>query len=199
MSHGTAGGSWPPPPTGPPPGAERPGNGARGFGPLLAVVALVVLGCVLAFFAVRVAGAGRAEEQLAEPLRFLPVRSVQPGVCPAPGGDTFDDPGTGGCLTVDPVGGMVTERLRGAEAVYRPDAAMWVVRITFLEEDAEEFGELSGGLAGRQPPENQLAMILGERLLTAPSVQERLDGGSVEISGGFTGAEAGELAGRLGG
>ncbi|WP_217623708.1 hypothetical protein [Streptomyces sp. TRM64462] len=60
------------------------------------------------------------------------------------------------------------------------------------------FAALTGRAAHRKPPQNQVAIVLGDRLLSAPTVLQAIAGGQVEISGGFTEASARELAKELG-
>jgi SecD-like export protein len=203
---------------GPPP----PDN--RSFQPTLLIVALVILGALLSFLALRSAGTDTEENAdgvvpipgdegasegettstgpvtLAEPLRLLPVRAAAPGACVSPDPPAvIDDPKQEQCLTLDVTGGMEVTRLAGSRWEFSPAAATWVLAISFEERDAARFGDLTGQLAPEMPPRNQLAMVLGENgLLTAPMVTERLDGGQVEISGGLTQQEAHDLAERLG-
>ncbi|UCM89633.1 SecDF P1 head subdomain-containing protein [Streptomyces marincola] len=191
---------------GPVPGGERLA------GPFLVTVALVLLGSLLTFLALRsadgrhAAGAGFAADArppaagaagpLAHPLRFVPVQAQMRGACGAASGETVRSPETGDCLTLAADAGFEVERLRTAEARLDADGG-WLVSIAFLPEDAVGFGELTARTAVRRPPGNQLAVVLDGRLLTSPAVTGRIDGGAVDIRGAFSRAEAHDLAEQL--
>ncbi|MDT0346666.1 SecDF P1 head subdomain-containing protein [Streptomyces litchfieldiae] len=180
--------------------ADGPGRD-RSSGPVLIVVALVVLGCLLSFLALRSADArstATAGGTMSEPLRFVPVASRSEGRCPETSPYTVESPESGQCLTLATDDGLEVERLRAAEAVFDSEYGNgWLVRIAFLAEDAELFGDLTARAAARQPPGNQLAIVHGGELLTMPTVGGRIDGGKVEISGTFTQREAEDLAEQL--
>ncbi|MGP4109849.1 SecDF P1 head subdomain-containing protein [Streptomyces sp. 4N509B] len=185
---------------------------------------LTVLGVVLTILALRLSGgeekgdlaAESAEGEggvsddgaaatgpavLMEPLAFVPVRHALPGACGSPRPPvTLDDPDQGQCLTLDVASGMEVTRLAGpAEAVFSEASGGWAVRVTLLERDAVRFGELTERVAKEPAPANQLAMVLGEdMLLAAPLVTGRIDGGEVEISGGFDAQDAQAIAIELG-
>ncbi|WP_374207630.1 hypothetical protein [Streptomyces sp. XM4193] len=93
---------------------------------------------------------------------------------------------------------MSVTQLEEVEAALDSNVGGWVIRMTFRDEDAQRFAELSGRAAERSAPQNQLAVVLGDRLVSAPSIAQRIDGGAVEISGNFTSEEAKSLARELG-
>ncbi|MFD7501667.1 hypothetical protein [Streptomyces sp. NPDC059850] len=137
----------------------------------------------------------------AEPLRFLPVASSVQGPCPgrtalgaSPGAyATYRDATTDTCYVVTPDSGM-TARPAWAKASYETSGAGWVVTVGLTARDRARFAQLTGTLAARQPPRNQLAMVREGTLLSAPSVAQALTGGTVQISGSFTGDSARQLA-----
>ena len=205
MSHGDTGGparlgpglpGSPEPPRG---GARRPGGPAGNSAALLLVAVLTLLGGLLSFLALLSAqNAARAQGHLAEPLRVLPVTAQVPGRCPTAGRNTIEDLPRGLCLTVDAEGGLVTDRLREVLAVADPaNPADWRVRISFHPEDAAAFGKLTTEVAARRPPFNQLAMLHGDRLLTTATLPEPITGGTVLLGGGYTRAQAEDLADEL--
>ena len=80
------------------------------------------------------------------------------------------------------------------------------IRLSFTSEGADRFAELTGRIAqenqeiysqtGRQNT-GQLAIVLDGKLYSAPTVRERIGGGSAVISGNFSQREAIELANVL--
>ena len=190
--------AWPPPPpAGPPPAASprRPDSSAPG----LVIGALVLLGALLSFLALQSAdNAASSGAVAASPLRFLAVESLAVGECAAPSATSLTAPDLSACLTLDTGHGIEVERLGNARiAGDLTTGAGWAVDITLLAEDALRFGDLTEYAAGQPPPRNQVAIVLGGRLLTAPVVASRIDGGEVRISGDLTRADAEQLAAEL--
>lgn len=66
------------------------------------------------------------------------------------------------------------------------------VSITFDDEGATMFGDLTGKLVGKQ-----LAIFVGGDLISAPRVNEKIGTGQAQITGGFTLEEATQLANDL--
>ena len=74
------------------------------------------------------------------------------------------------------------------------------VNLQFNDEGAARFAEVTEAIAAegqRTGRAGQLAIVLDGRLSSAPSVRERIGGGSAEISGSFTQREAIDLANVL--
>lgn len=74
------------------------------------------------------------------------------------------------------------------------------VNLRFNDEGAERFADVTESIAlegQRIGRPGQLAIVLDGRLSSAPSVRERIGGGSAEISGSFTQREAIDLANVL--
>jgi preprotein translocase subunit SecD len=65
----------------------------------------------------------------------------------------------------------------------------WRVAFELDSEGADRFGEITGDLTGRQ-----LAIVLDQRVESAPNVDEAITGGTGEITGDFSEAEARDLA-----
>lgn len=59
----------------------------------------------------------------------------------------------------------------------------WVVSLTFDSEGSTLFSDATAGLASKQEPQNQFAIVLDREVVSAPGVSERIPGGSAEISG----------------
>ncbi|MFF3887748.1 hypothetical protein [Streptomyces sp. NPDC001914] len=85
-----------------------------------------------------------------------------------------------------------------AKAVNDRQTGRWVVQLDFDSVGARQFSELTGSLSTRMSPQNQMAIVLDGAVISAPSVNQRLDGGTTEISGSFTRESAEQLAVTLG-
>ncbi|MGW3566686.1 SecDF P1 head subdomain-containing protein [Streptomyces sp. NPDC000941] len=160
------------------------------------------------------------------PVKFLPVEREEPGACPSGAADAYTDTptgktggatGTGGtatggtatggateaapsCLYLDPDGGMTVRRTESAKATLDTQYANgFIVTIDLADADAKRFGELTGKVAQEQPPRNRIAMVRGDKLLSAPTVASAIPGGEVQITGSFDRDEAEQLARDLGG
>lgn len=84
----------------------------------------------------------------------------------------------------------------------RPEAATadrpdWRVLLTFTSAGAAAFSTATTRLAARQAPADEIAAVLDGQVLTAPQVLTPITGGSAEISGNFTPAQARSLAAQL--
>ncbi len=91
--------------------------------------------------------------------------------------------------------------LTGADAVFDPQRAEWIVTMDFNKTGGDKFADITAELATKAPPQNQFAILLDGEVVSAPSVSERLGGGSAIIEGGegnpFTQEEAANLANVL--
>jgi preprotein translocase subunit SecD len=89
------------------------------------------------------------------------------------------------------------DRIASARAVYRAPSqgsvtAGWVVDFTLTGEGAKEFGDLTTALVGRQ-----LAIVLDSTVISAPTIQGAITGGTGQITGNFTEDRAKSLAAVL--
>ena len=78
------------------------------------------------------------------------------------------------------------DRIKSARAVYRASSqtsvtAGWVVDFTLTGEGATEFGDLTTAMVGRQ-----LAIVLDATVISAPTIQGAITGGTGQITGNFT-------------
>src|SRR5690606_11753972 len=74
------------------------------------------------------------------------------------------------------------------------------ITLQFTDEGAERFADITGAIAednARYQRVGQLAIVLDGKLYSAPTVRERIDSDSAEISGQFTQREAIDLANVL--
>jgi len=81
-------------------------------------------------------------------------------------------------------GGMLTDASVGFDQNNRP-----VINFTLNAEGAEIFGDFTGKSVGKR-----LAIVLDGKVYSAPNINERIGGGSGQISGDYTVVEAKDLA-----
>ncbi|GAB3958600.1 hypothetical protein GCM10029978_003860 [Actinoallomurus acanthiterrae] len=192
-----------PPPYGPGPGQGfAPGPPRRGRGPLIAVVAVaaVVLLAGAATAILLLTGnkePTRASGALKTPIRFQQVTTESPGPCS--GGGVPDADGRT-CYRLGAAGAMTVSRVK-VITVESPDAAhgrrSWALGLDLESADAQAFAALSGQAAAAQQPGNEIAIVVGDKVVSAPMVAQAITGGSVEISGAFDERAAKSLFRRL--
>ncbi|MDR2975602.1 MAG: protein translocase subunit SecD, partial [Propionibacteriaceae bacterium] len=73
----------------------------------------------------------------------------------------------------------------------------WVVTLSFNDLGAALFSSATETLAGATSPTNQFAIVLDGKVISAPSVNEKIPNGSAEISGSFSQETANNLANVL--
>ncbi len=76
-------------------------------------------------------------------------------------------------------------------------ANQWVVNITFEDEGAEAFREVTQRLTGMSSPQNQFAILLDGQIVSAPASQAVITDGRAQISGNFDEQSAAQLAEQL--
>jgi len=148
------------------------------------------------------------------PLTFYLVRDVVQGPCgsrPVPAGTSPTPAGASpsaleytaadgsGCVQVSADGGFAVRQLEQVRVRDETDQGNgWTVAVTFGSQDAARFTDLSGRVSVLPEPRNQLAIVLGVRMLSNPTVMQRLTGGTAVIAIRLTHADAKALAGELG-
>lgn len=73
----------------------------------------------------------------------------------------------------------------------------WVVSISFEDEGAQKFREVTQRLTGMSSPQNQFAILLDGQIVSAPASQAVILDGQAQISGNFTEETAAQLAEQL--
>lgn len=86
--------------------------------------------------------------------------------------------------------GVEIESATSSQSTYMNDN--YVVSITFSNKGAKEFARVTARCIG-----DQLAIVYGDVVLSAPMVNERITGGRAQISGDFDSNEAKELAAMI--
>jgi preprotein translocase subunit SecD len=90
-------------------------------------------------------------------------------------------------------GNLVT----GSQAGIPQNQVNWVVTMNFNDLGGALFSQATSTLAAGASPTNQFAIVLDGKVISAPSVSYRIDGGSAEISGNFSQKTAQNLANVL--
>ncbi|MEX2275512.1 MAG: protein translocase subunit SecD [Actinomycetota bacterium] len=107
------------------------------------------------------------------------------------------DPATATKYRLGPVR-ITGEAIRKATAIFIPPGAQsggtpgWQVEFQLTSEGKGQFGDVTTELVGRQ-----LAIILDQEVISAPSINEPITGGSGVITGDFTEQEARDLSTTL--
>lgn len=76
-------------------------------------------------------------------------------------------------------------------------AGGWIVTLDFDSEGAAQLAEVSGRIVNLPAPQNQFAIVLDGVVVSAPSFEQQILGGSAQITGNFTTQEAQDLANVL--
>ena len=99
---------------------------------------------------------------------------------------------------VEVSGADITDAVSGQQTTQTgATTGQWVVSLSFNGEGTQAFGEVTTRLFGLTGAQNQFAIVLDGRVLTAPTTQAAITNGSAEISGGFTQESAKILADQL--
>ncbi|MEP2737305.1 MAG: protein translocase subunit SecD [Erythrobacter sp.] len=124
-------------------------------------------------------------------LTALPT-DVAAGVAPA-GAQIFPyaagTPGEGTNIAVRRLGGIRGDSLTNAQAGVNPESNEDIVNITFDSTGGRKFAKLTTDNVGKP-----FAIILDGEVLSAPNINEPIQGGQAQISGSFTADSANQLA-----
>jgi preprotein translocase subunit SecD len=73
----------------------------------------------------------------------------------------------------------------------------YIVNLTFNGEGTKAFGDLTSAVTSLPAPQNQVAIVLDGRVVSAPSINEAIVAGSAQITGNFSQERASNLANVL--
>lgn len=73
----------------------------------------------------------------------------------------------------------------------------WLVDLTFNTAGGTTFAQVTGSLAQRTEPADQLAILVDGEVVSAPAIRSAITGGKAQISGTFTKEEAENLAAAI--
>jgi len=130
-------------------------------------------------------------------VEFRRVLKFAPGTCasPAPQGIFCDAKGIRYTLgTVELDGSHVSE----VKAAHDDSGdGSWYVGLTLDQEGTRIFGQLTTALASQPLPANQLAIVVGNEVATAPTVNSPITAGKIQISASYTKSDAEALAAKI--
>ncbi len=86
---------------------------------------------------------------------------------------------------------------KASAAIDQQGAAGWYVLLAFNGEGTSKFGALTTAVTGLAAPQNQVAIVLDGLVVSAPRINEAINGGSAQITGNFSQEEASNLANVL--
>jgi hypothetical protein len=133
------------------------------------------------------------------PLGLYMTEEIIPGPCAGTTTQEYAAPDGSGCVKLAATGGLEVRQLQAVQVRDESDGGNeWVVAVTFAGEDATRFTDLSRQLSTQPQPRNQLAVVMGSRILSHPVVLEPLTGGTAMIATGLSQAEAQAVARDLG-
>jgi len=75
--------------------------------------------------------------------------------------------------------------------------SQWTVNFELDGDGADRFADATTAAVGAPPPTDQIAIIVDRVVISSPTVQSAITGGSGEITGGFSETEAKDLATQL--
>ena len=110
------------------------------------------------------------------------------GIAP-PGSQILPYSNGGGVIAVKRLGGIKGDRLTNAQAGNEQQTNASIVNITFDQQGGEKFAKLTS-----ENVKKPFAIILDGKVLSAPTINEPILGGSAQISGVGTAKEANALA-----
>ncbi|WP_310725702.1 protein translocase subunit SecD [Streptomyces sp. N2A] len=88
--------------------------------------------------------------------------------------------------------------VHGAKAVFDSQQGQgWIVEMDFTSDGGKKFADITGKLATKAQPQNQFAIVLDGAVVSDPSVEKAIAGGSATISGHFTQQSAQDLGNML--
>ncbi len=86
---------------------------------------------------------------------------------------------------------------KASAAIDASNVSGWYVTLDFNSEGANKFGQITSSVVNLPSPQNQVAIVLDGVVYSAPRINEAITGGSAQITGSFTQAEARGLANVL--
>ncbi|MFF3439655.1 excalibur calcium-binding domain-containing protein [Streptosporangium sp. NPDC002721] len=132
-------------------------------------------------------------KRLAVPLHFAPVTEAKPGACTVP--DTYPDDTGQTCYSV--AAGVNVNAVRKIEAIQEKSGA-YSVRIAFAPAFREQINDLTAEVVDQDDPvRQQIAIVVGDKVVAAPRVAQAITDDSLSIAGAFTKEQADAMVVRL--
>jgi preprotein translocase subunit SecD len=188
-------------------GQQRPRN--RLLVGIIAGVLVVIIGLV-SVSVVLLAGDDTDESaprdrpgptETAEPLgppaeiAFRPVLEALPKTSDCSKPDVWCTPGRTDAYRLGPAELRTPDIVEAAARL--SDYGQWVVGITLSDQGATQFEEVTRDLADNTGAQAQLAVVVDDVVISAPTVQTAIPGGEIDISADFTQTQAEQLAAAI--
>jgi hypothetical protein len=132
-------------------------------------------------------------------VEFRRVLKAEAGGCasasPAPSGSTVC--GLNGYKYVVGKVELDGNHVTAVQAAQSTDALGWHVNLTLDDQGAKLFATLTSDLSTKNPPLNQLAIVVRGQVAAAPTVMSPITGGKLQITGNYTKDTAEELTKQI--
>ncbi|MEU4403515.1 excalibur calcium-binding domain-containing protein [Streptosporangium sp. NPDC023963] len=136
---------------------------------------------------------GTPPRRLATPLHFAPVTEAKIGPCTIP--ETYPDDLGQTCYSV--AAGVNVNAVRKIEAIQEKSGA-YSVRIAFAPAFREQINDLTTEAVNEDDPvRQQIAIVVGQKVVAAPRVAQAITDDSLSIAGSFTKEQADAMVVRL--
>lgn len=136
---------------------------------------------------------GTPPKRLATPLHFAPVTEAKQGACTIP--ETYPDDLGQICYSVEP--GVTVNAVRKIEAIQEKSGA-YSVRIAFAPAFREQINDLTSDAVNEDDPvRQQIAIVVGQKVVAAPRVAQAITDDSLSIAGSFTKEQADAMVVKL--
>jgi hypothetical protein len=118
--------------------------------------------------------------RLRSPIQFRQVAAINPEACPAgSGGLRLPDSGAPGCIYLTRTG-LTVSTARSAQLV-RTGTGQYLLNLTLTWAQTGPWAALTQQLSDAQPPRDQLAVIVGGRVIDYPAIQGAITDGGLQI------------------
>jgi SecD-like export protein len=177
----------------PPPYGRRRNNTT-----VIVVIALaVVVATVLVTTAIMLSpGKHDDPARSSRSLLIQQVTALSQGGCGGGGGAGV--PSLDGTTCYQLAAGLTISQFEKVDVV-TSSSGNWAILIYLLPPDAVGFERLTTRVYQEAPPRNQLALVVNGKVISAPTVQQPILGGKVQVEGGFTRDAAKRIADQLDG
>gem|GEM_PF-514365 len=136
---------------------------------------------------------GEPPRRLATPIHFAPVTEAKPGACTV--AETYPDDLGQNCYSV--AAGVTVNAVRKIEAIQEKSGA-YSVRIAFAPAFREQINDLTAEAVNADDPvRQQIAIVVGQKVVAAPRVAQAITDDSLSIAGSFTKEQADAMVVKL--
>ena len=95
------------------------------------------------------------------------------------------------------LGSEISNATSGQQQTSGGSTGQWEVRLDFNAAGTKSFGDVTSRLVALPAPRNQFAIVLDNKVISAPTTQQALTAGNASITGSFTAASSKVLADQV--